>query len=281
MIRLAISLTEQEAADACRRAARRLREVALADGVANCDAVITDDLGVASRAVDAARHVLLEGAARSDGSRLAELAEACRRASRCLMPAHAWRFQPSVRAVRDALDAGKLGEPGLLRIHRWKSRDDARSEPAELVPELDLANWFFGSRPREIYAVSGAGYFQVHLGFPDGGMALIDRAVLPAGTGYDSLSLIGSTGAAYADDHRNLHLLYAGDHASAVGKVEGSLHVVSQLEEFTGAIRAGRSPSVTADETIAALDVLDAVTAAARERRVARSTPGGSYELEA
>ena len=42
-------------------------------------------------------------------------------------------------------------------------------------------------------------------------MALIDCAqTLPQGDGYFSLSLIGSTGAAYADSHHNRQLLYGG-----------------------------------------------------------------------
>ncbi|MEE8164563.1 MAG: Gfo/Idh/MocA family oxidoreductase, partial [Myxococcota bacterium] len=216
------------------------------------------------------------------GPRLAELAKACRKASRCFMPAHPWRFRPSVRAVRDALDAGKLGKPGLLRIHRWDRSAGAEGVSAQLIPEIDLANWFFASPPREIYALARDDYLQVHLGFANGGMALIDHAALPTDTGYYSLSLIGSTGAAYADDHRDLQLLLAGDTPSALGKVEGILPVIGQLDEFASAIRAARQPSVTMEATVAALDVLDAVTSAARERRVSRSSTsaGGSYELD-
>ena len=48
--------------------------------------------------------------------------------------------------------------------------------------------------------------------FPEGGMALIDcsRALQPSCDPYFSLTVIGSTGAAYADDHHNTNLLYKG-----------------------------------------------------------------------
>ena len=63
-----------------------------------------------------------------------------------------------------------------------------------------------GQRPRAVYATARwlsrsrfqePEYVQLHLGFANGGMALIDHAqTLPPGEGYYSLSLIGSKGAA-------------------------------------------------------------------------------------
>ena len=56
--------------------------------------------------------------------------------------------------------------------------------------------------------MSRPGYVHVHLGFPEGGMALMDDAqTLSGGDGCFSLSMIGSTGAAYANDLFHLVLL--------------------------------------------------------------------------
>ena len=80
------------------------------------------------------------------------------------------------------------------------------------VPYLDLANWLFGTPPDRVYArAAEPGYLQVHLGFSGGGMALIDVSDdLPPGDGYRSVTVIGSDGAGYADDHRNRNLVFGG-----------------------------------------------------------------------
>ena len=79
------------------------------------DAVIIDaDPGQAASLAKAAA----AGKPALAGPLLADIA-ALGQADTMLMPAHTWRFLPSIPAVRHSLDAGKLGEPGLLRIHRW------------------------------------------------------------------------------------------------------------------------------------------------------------------
>ena len=119
----------------------------------------------------------------------------------------------------DQLRSRKLGEPGLLRVHRWRQAEtethilSKSSTAALLFGDIDLALRIFGETPTEIYAIGrdDHAYVQVHLGFSNGGMAILDFARgLPSGQGYNSVSLIGSTGAAYADDHHNSHLLFTG-----------------------------------------------------------------------
>ncbi len=185
------------------------------------------------------------------------------------------RFVPSIRAVKDSLTAGKLGAPGLLRIHQWRANDDA----SFIAPELDLANWIFGVRPTEIYATGAAGYVQVHLGFPDGGMALIDSAsALTSGGDYFSLCMIGSTGAAYVDEHYDMQLLYRGGHPSALKIGQGNTHLVAELREFAAAIEQNREPSITIADVRAAMQVVEAVTRSIDARRALRLVEG-KYEF--
>ncbi len=78
-----------------------------------------------------------------------------------------------------------------------------------------LALWFFDDVPEHIHGTAsienGVKCLLVHLGFKCGGMALIDFTnSLPDGDNYESLCLIGSKGAAYADDHRNRNLFFNG-----------------------------------------------------------------------
>jgi predicted dehydrogenase len=174
-----------------------------------------------------------------------------------------------VQAVKEYLDAGKLGLPGLLRIHAWESWDSHGC----LAREIDLACWYFGEPPNAIYASrsqplgssqAGTDYLQLHFGFAGGGMALIDHAhTLRPGGGYYSLSLIGSAGAAYADDHHNVQLLNPGDHATALLTGQGALHLVAELQEFIDAIHEQREPAVTSADALRAVQVAEAVAALA------------------
>jgi predicted dehydrogenase len=125
------------------------------------------------------------------------------------------RLLPSRRLIRQQLEAGRLGEPGLVRSHHWTSDG---GDPFDAIRhDVDVAIWLIGRAPNVVYAIARAGSCQLHLGFPGGPMALIERATdLPAGDGYRSLSVIGSCGAAYADDHQNVQLLYRGGPARAV-----------------------------------------------------------------
>ena len=151
------------------------------------------------------------------------------------------RYLPSVRLIRQQLDAGKLGEPGLLRIHRW-------APAGQLVRDLDLALWLFGKAPNAMHIVKNAACMQVHLGFTGGGMALIDHATaLPEGDRYYSLSLIAACGAAYADDHANAQLLYQGGTARALRADEEIARWTALVQDIVGTATGSESYPTWAD----------------------------------
>jgi predicted dehydrogenase len=110
-------------------------------------------------------------------------------------------------------------------------------------------------------------------------MALIDDArTLPSGDGYFSLSLIGSTGAAYADDHHNRNLLFRGGDPNAIDTGQGSLHLTAQLREFIAAIEEQREPVANGTDGQVALQVAEAAVSSLQSRQALRMI-GGSYEL--
>jgi predicted dehydrogenase len=154
------------------------------------------------------------------------------------------RYLPSRQLIRRQLD-GKLGAPGLIRLHRWEAAASA-ADVLDLLPcDLDLVAWLMGRAPNRVHAVgSTSGYVQVHLGFAGGGMALLDRTDrLPPGDGYSYLSVIGSAGAAYADDQHNVQLLYRGGAPQALRADEGTEALTTLVQEFADGLRAGRDPS--------------------------------------
>ena len=180
-----------------------------------------------AQAAAAGKHVLVEPPLAGTAEEAERAAASARAAGVRLMPVHEARFRADCRAVKDSLDQGELGRPGLLRIHDWAPEAEARGHTfPRALAAVDLALWVFDGPPTQVFAsvrppgapcLAEAEYLQVHLGFEGGGMALIDvHRALPAGDGYRSLALIGSLGAAHADDHHNAQLLYGGGRAQAV-----------------------------------------------------------------
>ena len=190
-----------------------------------------------------------------------------------LMPAHTWRFLPSIQAVKRSIDAGKLGEPCLLRIHRWLPPESTTESIAKrILPDTDLACWMFGGAPEKIWTLQSAAnpdYIQFHLGFANDGMAMIDiTGSLPADDGYFSLSMIGGTGAAYADDHHNMNLLYSGGQPNALRTNQGRTDLTGQLQEFVDAISEQRAAAVTLADTSRAAAVAAQVIESAQTKQV-------------
>jgi predicted dehydrogenase len=180
---------------------------------------------------------------------------------------HPFRFLPSAVTVKEALQSGKLGSPGLVRIHHWQTTTTGDLRQA-LLPQLDVACWLIDQPPTVVFAqCRGAqaaskprDYLHVHLGFADDRMALIDCATsLAQGDDYYSLSVIGSTGAAYADDHHNMQLVYGGGHPRAIRTSQGDKALLATLQEFIDASTQGRPPLSGAAEWARAGALLTAV----------------------
>ena len=270
------------------------------------DAVIVNSTNrshgpLVERAAAAASHVFVESPLALSTDAADTAIQACRSADVHLMVGQAMRLMPSIQQVKESLASGKLGTLGLLRIHRWQpigtggwsqlNRDTEESGGTvmhQVVRELDLANWLFEALPTGVYTVGrrqsnaqldAPDYVQVHLGFPEGGMALIDYSTaLPQGSDYFSLSVIGATGAAYADDHHNMNLLYRGGQPSAINSEQRQSHILAQIQEFVSALHEDREPATTGDDGRAAVQVAEAAVESMTSGRAARLA-GGGYEL--
>lgn len=176
-------------------------------------------------------------------------------------------FRPSRQLVFQQLQSGHLGDPGLIRLHRWDSADHSPAALSDkwlffpLLRDIHTALRLMGRSPDVAFAteavriqkpVSGQRTLQLHLGFPNGGMALIDYSSgLPEGDVYQSLSVIGSSGAVYADDHQNVQLLYQGGTVRAVKVDEQVRAWANAAQYFIDAINSNRdlSSTVTAWQT--------------------------------
>lgn len=276
MLRLALIDGTREQVELAAQAVSRLRQVRLLINAAldHVDGVwiagpLAQRAELALRAAQAGKHVLIESPWTDSITAADRIIQACAAAGVKLMLSSSLRYRPSIAAVKAALDSGKLGQTALLRVHSWQP--PTADQPADLQPlivqHLDLAAWMFRASPTEIFAQGRPAegdrrwpdYVQLHLGFPDGGMALISLAQgLPDGDDYDSLSVVGSTGAAYADDHYQTHLLYRGEAPRAVKSDESLMTVAAQLREFVTAIAANREPASSGADGITALRLAEA-----------------------
>lgn len=188
------------------------------------DAIVTDDADIQSNE----KPILLFGSLPIEGKPL-------------IIPALPKRFSPEVIALRESVEAGNLGKLGLLRMHLWNQKKSDGVQ--EMVHAIDLALWFFGVEPEHIHGTTSAENevkcSLIHLGFKCGGMALLDFTnSLPTGDNYESLCLIGSNGAAYADDHRNRNLFFSGGAPDAKCPDTSMNFIGPMLKDFTQKIKS-------------------------------------------
>jgi predicted dehydrogenase len=196
------------------------------------------------------------------------------------------RFTPYARTIHESLSAGHLGREGLVRIHRWErdeheQRATSRSQLGQLLSEeIDLTCWLFDASPTSIFGqVIQSGDAETgihcHLGFADG-MALIDCA-FHDGEPYYSASLIGSRGAAYADDHHNTNLLFR-KHTEGRRVSHGHDWWRLQLDSFAGSVELGIGDTSISDLRRAMLARDVAVESATADRSA--KLVGAQYELQ-
>jgi predicted dehydrogenase len=255
---------------------------------------LAERAGAIRTAAAAGKHVLVEAPIAATAAATQSLVDDCRAATVSLGIGGTRRFRPSCQAIVDRLAEGKLGEPGLLRIHRWSAGgtppEAAMTLAEQTFADIDLSLSLFAALPTSLYAIGHAGatapnghpsmppYLQVHCGFAMGGMALFDFVTsLPPGKNYDSLSLIGSAGAAYADDHHNTHLLFCGGDPRALVSHDEHLQVIGEWQAFVDAVVAQRPPPVGGSDCHAGQQVIDALALSLSTNRPVHAR-GTNYE---
>ncbi|MCA9094188.1 MAG: Gfo/Idh/MocA family oxidoreductase [Planctomycetaceae bacterium] len=211
----------------------------------------------------ARKHLLIEGLPVETSEDFEPLGKLFVQHGLRLMIGESLRYDPGVMSVKSALDTARLGRPALLRTHAWLSPDQVGDSRRQLFQQLDLAAWIYQTLPTEVYALrhgERSDLRQVHLGFPESSMAIITLSEsLPPGDRYHSYTLIGTTGAAYADDHRQMQLLFQGGSPKAKRTGMGILREVEELREFLAAIDEKRLPTVSGSAVEQSLLLADAV----------------------
>jgi len=188
------------------------------------------------------------------------LIRAAERGNGRLALANLERLWPKHRTIHDQLATGKLGEVGLVRIHRWYSL--APCVEHMWLLDIDLALWLIGRKPEIIYAAGSEdlSLALIHLGFAGGAMAQIDfTSRLPSGHGYRSLSVIGSCGAAYSDDHDNEQWLLAGGPPQGLGAGGSVRHVMATVVGYGAGVGDDADCAAMIAAWRSVLDVAEAI----------------------
>jgi predicted dehydrogenase len=237
-------------------------------------------------AADAGKHMIVQGPFCTSSTETLNLVNYCSEAKVSIATSGSLHFSPANQKIMKAkMDEqfDTIGEPGVLRVHRWQNGDADLYEKIYL--DIDLASSFFSSMPSEICVMGKVNadtgnpdYLQVHFGYDSGAMAVFNFSrSLPAGQDYDSLSLIGSRGAIYCDDHRNTHLLYKGGNPAALISSTENLRLINELNAFVNAIHHPAQEESSADFYCSHL-VLEAIMKSFESGQVAH-LKGASYEL--
>jgi predicted dehydrogenase len=273
MFRLSAYSPNAKSAGLWRDVGRRVRsaEISTADDLARGLKSIEDCQGVVierssaqrpvsvERLLQAGHHVLLIDLPPWQSGELVSLTQLAEQKGVQFKVVNSARYQPSRRLIKQQI-ASHLGPPGLLRSYRWEPAaadlpTPIAGLPAGLIDDLDLALWLFGEPAERVYAVEhklrdpsqpAGRYLQIHLGFALG-MALIDYTNrLPTDKPYQSMSVIGFSGAAYAEDDQNMQLVFRGGRAEALPTVGSPVLALTALvQEFVDELAAGRTSAAS------------------------------------
>ncbi|MDJ0347960.1 Gfo/Idh/MocA family oxidoreductase [Cryobacterium sp. PH29-G1] len=237
----------------------------------NCDVVdictpTATHYRIAERALRAGKHVICEkpiALTEADADALAELAAFV---GKQLHPAHVVRYFAEYALAQQAVAAGQVGEPAILRFSRigefptWSSWfADAEQSGGivldQMIHDLDIARWIAGE-VTEVYAVKSAGdgceTAQVVLTHASGALSYVTGVWGAPGTTFaTSFSIAGSRGILTHDSRTDASLRFdlgappIGTHSMRPDTSLGESPYLTELREFAAAISGGATPRVS------------------------------------
>lgn len=210
----------------------------------------------------------------------ADAARVCRDAGVTLHIGHVVRFIGQYSAAHDALLAGHIGEPSVLRFRRAGAQPssnawmeiEARSGGVVLdlmIHDIDQARWFAGDVVR-VFATSakpGRGGIDTHalaILTHAGGAITHLTASWGMAAGFETSYEIAGTGGLVSYDSRDQVAVHA-DKPELLERTEiipvalGDSPFATELNEFADAIEGGPTARVTPGDAIAAVAIANAV----------------------
>jgi predicted dehydrogenase len=225
---------------------------------------------LASRALNAGKHVFVEKPIASSSTEAGELIELADSMDRALMCGHTFLYSPAVRAVKEIISSGDLGEIYFIsssRVNLGLHQRDV-SVVWDLGPhDFSILLYWMDEMPEWVGAVGRDSIVKgipdvafIDLGFPSGSLAHIElswlapsklRRTVVVGSQkmvvYDDSSSepvrVFDSGVSYEDPETfgQYQLSYrTGDIVSP--KLETTEPIITELTDFVASVREGRSP---------------------------------------
>jgi myo-inositol 2-dehydrogenase/D-chiro-inositol 1-dehydrogenase len=242
---------------------------------------------LAERALRAGKHVICEkpiALNTADADALAELAAAV---DRQLHPAHVVRYFAEYARAQEAVAAGQIGEPAILRFSRigefptWSPwfADEAQSGGIvmdQMIHDLDIARWIAGE-VNEVYAVKSSGLSadgsacdtaQVVLTHESGALSYVTGVWGAPGTTFaTSFSIAGSRGVLTHDSRTDSSLQFdlgvppEGANSARPDTSLGESPYLTELRDFAVSIDGGPPPRVSLNDAVHAVELAAAANA--------------------
>jgi myo-inositol 2-dehydrogenase / D-chiro-inositol 1-dehydrogenase len=242
---------------------------------------------VVRAAAAAGRHVVCEKPLSLTHTGARAMIDGCRTAGVQLYPGQVVRYFPQYAAARDAVAAGHIGAPAVLRLSRrgaapvsgWFA-DPGRSGGLvvdQMIHDLDFARWIAGdvtavyakviARGRVVTAYAVLTHESGALSHVTGGWGPPHTVFTTAFTISGSHGQLRHSSAARPSLRWDVPAL--GDRGGTLLPDDFAPPFVAELREFGAAFRGGPAPRVTAEDSLAALDIaLAAVESASSGRPV-------------
>lgn len=260
-------------------------------------------------AAAAGRHVLLEKPMALDVAQCRRMVEACDRAGVVLSLGHITRWMDAARMVRRMIDDGEVGDVRMVHAVRALAgglpygADSWASDPSEGGPLLDwgshgcdILRWFAGAEAETVFgqvATFGEGVGDManavaHITFANGvlGHLLMTHELPHAALGARTRYLVIGSHAmlelsAYGQVRRSRadgawDLIYRSDdfvdEDAAWGYPNDYLHAAfrRQVGDFVRAVVDRQAPSITGEDGLRAVELVEAILRSARSGQVVR-----------
>lgn len=258
-----------------------------ADLVDVCTPTFTHDEIVLAAAA-AGRHVVCEKPLSRDHERAARLVAACRDAGVALFPAHVVRYFPEYEAAQRMVADGVIGQVATMRLTRttamptaaWFSEWDLSGGMVidQMIHDFDFARWVAGDVV-EVFARTTAGSAPITthamLRHKSGAITQVTGCWgLPRTAFRTTYKIRGTLGGLDHDSAARTPLTWeCGDgDAMAGGDLLPDFDPADspyqrELVDFVRSLRDGTAPRVSAEDSLAALDIALAAAASCRHGR--------------
>jgi UDP-N-acetylglucosamine 3-dehydrogenase len=227
---------------------------------------------LASEAIDAGCHLLIEKPVTDNVDSANELLAKAQAAGRMVAVGHIERFNPAVMELKGIIDSGELGELltiNNLRVGPYHGRILDTGIVLDLgTHDVDLISYLFGQRADSVFATAQQrkhnheDHAVLQLAFPGGHTGIIETSWL-APYRARNIFIVGTKHFALCDLMNQLILVYEDNPAG--GNLLAGLRPVpkgeplrNELQSVVNSVISGQPPVSTAEDSIYALKVCHA-----------------------